>query len=101
MSSFETQRRLTVVNGCANVVDFTGGREALTARVPSPPHAPVQPPGLLSSTGPWPPSPLATAARASRAAVLPQRSACPGCPCLPAAEAAAGDSACRGILELH
>lgn len=39
MSSFETQRRLAVVNACANVVDFTGGWEALTARAPSPPHA--------------------------------------------------------------
>lgn len=56
MSSFETQRRLTVVNACTNVVDFTGGREALAARAPSPPHALVQPPGLLSDTGPWPPS---------------------------------------------
>lgn len=65
MSSFETQRRLTVVNACANVVDFTGGREVLTARAPSPPHALVQPPGLLSRTGPWPPSSLAAAARAS------------------------------------
>lgn len=87
MSSFETQRRLTVVNACANVVDFAGGREALTAPVPSLPRALVQPPGLLSSTGPWPPSSSVAAARASRAtAALPY----PGCPCLPAAEAAAG-----------
>lgn len=97
MSSFETQRRLTVVNACANVVDFTGGREALTARAPSPPHALGQPPGLQSSTGPWAPSSSAATARASRAAVLPQRSACAGCPCLPAAEAAAGTLHAEGF----
>jgi len=62
MSSFETQRRLTVVNACANVVDFAGGREALTARAPSPPCALVQPPGLPSSVGPWPPGSTSRAA---------------------------------------
>lgn len=67
MSSFETQRRLTAVNACANVVDFTGGREALTAQAPSPPHALVQWPGLLSSPWPWPQlsSSSAATARAS------------------------------------
>lgn len=97
MSSFETQHRLTVVNACANVVDFTGGQEALTARALSLPHALVQPPGLLSSMGPWPPSSWVATARASRAAGLSQRSACARCPCLPAAEAAAGTLHAEGF----
>lgn len=36
MSSFETQRRLTVVNACANAAAFTGGWEEPTAQIPSP-----------------------------------------------------------------
>lgn len=57
MSSFETWRRLTAVNACANVLDFTGGWEALTARAPAPRCALVQQPGPQSSTGPRPRSP--------------------------------------------
>lgn len=65
MSSFETLRRLTVVNACANVVDFTGGQEALAGQAPFSPHALVHLPELLSSAGPRLPSSLAAAARAS------------------------------------
>lgn len=57
MSSFETWHRLTAVNACANVLDFTGGWEALTARAPSSRRALVQQPGPQSSTGLWPRSP--------------------------------------------
>lgn len=59
-----------MVNACANAADFTGDWEEPTARIPSPLLALVQPSGLLSSTGPWPPWPC--------------------CPGWPATEAAAG-----------
>lgn len=91
MSSFETQRRLTVVNACANVIDFTGGQEALAARAPFPPHALVQLTELLSSAGPRLPSSLAAAARASQAAPEP---CMPGLP-LPAHST----GSCRDCLQ--
>lgn len=97
MSSFETQHRLTVVNACANVADFAGGREALTAPAPSLPCASVQQPGLLSSTGLWLPSSSVAAARASRATTGLPAQAAHGCQ----QQRQLQGLCMQGILELH
>ena len=100
MSSFETQRRLTVVNGCANVVDFTGGREALSpSAFPSP--CPCAAAWAAEQHGAVAAQPLGYRSQGQPSCRAAPEVCLPALPVPASSRGSCRDSACRGILELH